>query len=218
MNIIKNLVLITLMIAFSNAKAEESWIESFSRVINKDIPKLAQSSEVKKRKRKQKLERKTKKDNKKNSLKKHKMMFGVGQLFLYNDFKGSDELTLDLEYVYSSQEKFDVTLDTHYFSVNTRKGEVGVWALAPSIKYNFYKKETITFYTKGAFGFYNIQEKESKWVFGTNFGVGTEVDLNNKYVVGMKWDYNIPFEANYSNGRSIDGSYMRLLVQAGYKF
>lgn len=218
----KNLLLIALMITAMNVKAE-GFVEALSNKIN-NFPVLAKS-DVKSNKSivssTKKAYNKTEKKVKKIiTAKKHKVMFGVGQIFLFSDFskKGNDKIVSDLEYIYVSQKKFDVTLDTHIFSLQKDDKEVTVWSMAPSIKYNFYKQESMTFYYKGAFGFYNVSMDESKWVFGVNLGAGAEVDLNDKYMVGIKTDYHMPFEVQFKNGDIIDGSYMRLLVQMGLKF
>ena len=222
MQLIKNLVLILgLMLITVSAKAESGFLESITEMLNKETPQVAKvDSKNKKAKRVKKKVKKVADKIIPKGPKKHKVMFGIGQLFLFSDFseKGNDKITSDLEYIYMSQEKFDVTLNTHFFSTERRNQDIHVWAVAPSIKYNLYKKESVTFYGKGAFGFYNIEVEDSKWVFGTNLGTGVEVDLNDKYVVGMKWDYHMPFEVRYSDGTEVDGSYMRLLIQMGLKF
>jgi hypothetical protein len=211
--------LLLLLLSISSVTfADDSFLGGLSFKVNELNNRMLAQVSPNKVKTKSKKNKKVKKVKKVQKVlpKRHRILFGLGQGFFFGDLDNEDSsnMIFDLEYVYSSNDIIDVTLDTHYYT----RGDISIFAIAPSFRYNFYKKEGLSLYGKGAFSFYNVgYDDDNMWVFGLNAGAGAEIELNSKYSIGLKTDYNKPFEARVSD-KDISGSYIRMLVQIGYRF
>ena len=161
---------------------------------------------------------------------KHAVGIGIGQTFLRGDFadNGDDEITLDLLYNYTASYSFDLLVDAHYSKHEYQNKNVETKGLAVSIKAKLFQFDAFFPFALAGLGFYAPQtlrevngalvESEEKVVFGTNFGVGSDLKLNDKFTVGVMAQFHNPFDVKQDVGEEVEGSYLKLLIATFYTF
>lgn len=160
----------------------------------------------------------------------HSVGVGVGQTFVVGDFKdnGEDKITFDLLYNYRASYSFDLAVTAHHSKHSFQDRYVRLSGVTIGIKARLYQFDSFSPYILGGFGFYNpkvkryvkddLVESKSKVIFGTHFGAGGELQLNNKFAVGILAHYHNPFDVKQELGPEIEGSYSKLLITGLYTF
>lgn len=160
----------------------------------------------------------------------HSIGLGLGQTFLTGDFgqNGEDSITVDLYYKYKASYSFDLMVNGHYSShaLTERKSEL--LGLNAGIKAKLYNFDSFNPYVLGGLGFYlptvtrmidsTLKTSESKLSFGTHIGLGGELELNEKFSVGVLAHYHNPFDVKQGNDPDVEGSYYKLLFTTLYSF
>lgn len=217
---IKILVPAILMIAGTNfAFAKQSIQELTSKESNqnilKEIPKSS-SAPVK--------------SAPKGELNRHTVALGIGQTFLFGEFKerGEDSITADIYYNYSASYSFDMFSNFHYSKHTFGSSYVTLPGLVAGIKARMFNFDSFSPYLLGGLGFYRPKVKrpvdgemvtsKAKLTFGFNFGAGVDLKLNEHYSVGLVAHYHNPFDVRQETGTDIEGSYFKLLMLAAYTF
>jgi opacity protein-like surface antigen len=166
-----------------------------------------------------------------NKIHKHQIGIGIGETFLFGKFddSGSDKITLDFFYDYAASYSFDLLVNLH-ISNHTFKGEeVDLASLNMNIKSKLFNFDQFSPYAAGGLGFYyptmtrrdsdgKLQDSDGQFVFGWQVGGGVELDLNEKYNVGIMLMYFSPFKVKQDEQAAVDGSYMKLLITSMYAF
>ena len=83
-------------------------------------------------------------------------------------------------------------------------------------------------YAVGGLGFYrpvehrlvgaNIEKSEGKFAFGLNAGVGVDLRLNKRVIVGILFQLHDPFDVQQDAGAKVEGYYSKLMMTAMYTF
>lgn len=163
-------------------------------------------------------------------LKVHSLGLGLGQTFANSDFgdNGEDKITFDFLYNYSASHSFDLLINFHSHKHEYKNRYVRLTALTAGIKAKLYHFDNFTPFAVAGLGFYSpkvkrvinnaLVESESKVVFGTNFGGGGELKLNDKFTAGLLAQYHNPFDVKQEVGPDVEGSYFKLLITGYYHF
>ena len=163
-------------------------------------------------------------------LKTHSIGIGIGQTFLLGDFddNGEDAITVDIFYSYAASYSFDFFVNAHYSHHDFMDKEVDLPGIAFGIKGKFFQFDQFTPFAIAGLGFYKpkatrnnagqLQETDSKFTFGTSFGVGVELKLNNKFAFGILAQYHNPFDVKQEVGLPLEGSYSKLMITSMYTF
>ncbi|GAB4414687.1 MAG: hypothetical protein OHK0056_21680 [Bacteriovoracaceae bacterium] len=165
-----------------------------------------------------------------NTVHLHSLGIGLGQTFLNGKFddNGEDKITADLIYSYSASSSFDLMADFHYSKHEFRGRYVRLTGLALGIKAKLYNFDSFSPFVLGGLGFYApkvkrdvegvLTESESKIVFGDHLGVGAELRLNRRVVMGVLAQIHNPFDVKQEIGPEVEGSYGKLLIYGLYSF
>lgn len=160
----------------------------------------------------------------------HSLGIGLGQTFLngkLND-NGEDKITADLIYSYSASSSFDLMADFHYSKHEFRGRYVRLTGLALGIKAKLFNFDSFSPFALGGLGFYapkvkrdvngTLTESETKIVFGNHIGVGAELRLNRRVVMGVLAQIHNPFDVKQEVGPEVEGSYGKLMLYTLYSF
>lgn len=162
--------------------------------------------------------------------KRHSVGIGLGQTFIEGDFAnhGDDSITWDLIYQFNASHSFDFYSSFHYSKHEFKQEELSIWGLAVGIKGKLYHFDNFTPFALGGVGFYGpsatrfvdgvLTETESKTVFGTHFGAGTDLKLTEHFTTGILLQLHNPFDIRQEVGPEFEGSYVKLLVTGLYTF
>lgn len=165
-----------------------------------------------------------------NSLRKHSLGIGLGQTFLDNDFSenGTNKITFDLFYEYSASYSFDFLAGAHYSEHENLDRKVQLGGFTGSIKGKFFQFDNFAPYGTMGVGFYHPQvtrryngrliKSESKFTFGWNLGLGSDLKLNNHFKVGLMAILHNPFDIQQANAPDVEGSYYKMLFTTFYTF
>lgn len=160
----------------------------------------------------------------------HSLGLGLGQTFLTGDFgeNGEDSITVDLYYKYKASYSFDLIVNGHYSEHEYDDKSSSLVSLNAGIKARLYNFDSFNPYVLGGLGFYlpsvkrkidgEIKESSSKLSFGTHIGLGGELELNDKFSVGVLAHYHNPFDVKQGKDPEIEGSYYKLLFTTLYSF
>lgn len=163
-------------------------------------------------------------------LKKHSFGIGLGQTFIHGDFddNGEDKITFDLLYNYSASHSFDLLIGAHSHKHDFKDKYVRLTGLAVGIKAKLYNFDNFAPFAVAGLGFYapkvkrlldaQLVESDSKIVFGTHFGAGGDLKLNEKFTAGLLAQYHNPFDMKQETGPQVEGSYFKLLITGYYHF
>lgn len=157
---------------------------------------------------------------------KHTVMLGVGQTFLTGDefnYFGSDSLTLDFFYIYTPNKSkpFDLVSNFHWHNLKNRNRELNIRSTNFSFRYKFTQFQEFKPYLMGGLGFYNLQSsrnEKSKTVLGNTLGAGVDLNLNKNLTIGLNLQHHNPFDATFNTGRTLDGSYNKIMLTIGWGF
>lgn len=161
----------------------------------------------------------------------HSAGLGVGETFLYGDFKknGDNRIVLpDLYYQYSASYSFDALVNFHYSRHEYERQNVTLMGSAMSIKGKVFHFDSFSPFAMAGLGFYYprttrivngaITESQGKWAFGMNFGVGIDLRLNRHFIVGLVTHFHKPFNVKQDNAPKVSGAYDKLLITGMYTF
>ena len=160
----------------------------------------------------------------------HSVGFGLGQTFLTGDFgeNGEDSITVDVYYKYKASYSFDLMVNTHYSKHEYENKISKLFGMNAGIKGRLYNFDSFNPYVIAGLGFYMpqvkrtidgvLKESESKLSFGTHIGIGGELELNEKFSVGVLAHYHNPFDVKQGKDPEIEGSYYKLLFTTLYSF
>lgn len=166
----------------------------------------------------------------KGELNRHSLAIGIGQTFLFGEFKqrGEDSITADFYYTYSASYSFDMFTNFHYSKHSFGNSYVTLPGLVAGIKARMFNFDSFSPYLLGGLGFYRPKVKrpidgelvtsKSKLTFGFNFGGGVDLRLNEHYSVGLLAHYHNPFDVRQTVGTDIEGSYFKLMMMGSYTF
>lgn len=163
-------------------------------------------------------------------IRKHQIGVGIGETFLHGKFddRGAEQITLDFFYDYAASYSFDLLLNFH-LSNHTHNGEeVDLASLNMNIKSKLFNFDQFSPYALGGLGFYypswetitgsGTVSSEGKFVFGFQVGLGAELDLNERYNIGILLMYFNPFKVKQDSQTDVSGSYSKLLITTMYAF
>lgn len=156
----------------------------------------------------------------------HGLGFGLGQTFLMGNYAkhGQDKITVDMLYSYAASYSFDLLVNAHMSEHKDEGDRMKVMGLTSSIKGRFVEYDNFSPYFLGGLGFYAPKAKRSgqwtdqKVTFGTNFGVGLDLRLNEHYVVGILGQLHWPFNVQQDGASDLRGYYTKLLITGMYLF
>ena len=160
----------------------------------------------------------------------HAVGIGVGQTFLAGDYgrNGQDAISADIFYNYKASYTFDLLANFHYWKFEDGKKKVTLPGLALGIKSKFFQFDGFSPYVVAGLGFYRpyatrdlngtFVETDKKLVFGSHFGVGTDLALNDEVAVGILAHYHNPFDVKQEVGGDLEGSYFKLMFTLYYYF
>ena len=160
----------------------------------------------------------------------HSIGLGLGQTFLTGDFgkNGEDSITVDVYYKYKASYSFDLIVNGHYSEHDFDDKSSSLVSLNAGIKARLYNFDSFNPYLLGGLGFYlpslkrkidnEIKESSAKLSFGTHIGLGGELELNDKFSVGVLAHYHNPFDVKQGKDPEIEGSYYKLLFTTLYSF
>lgn len=164
-------------------------------------------------------------------IRKHSIGLGLGQTFLMGQFseRGDDGITPDFYYSYSVSHSFDLMGNFHYSTHQEKNSQVTVAGLSLAVKARLFHFDSFSPFAFGGLGFYRPTETRqvgrrnltsaSKFVFGTNFGVGGDLQLSDRFSFGTLLHYHDPFDVEQNDGTPpVEGSYYKLLVTLMYSF
>ena len=200
---------------FSQATIKPSIInltsQKTSRSVSKDIPKTNSELNAK-------------------DLKRHSLGVGIGQTFLSSELgqNGDDRITLDLYYDYSASYSFDLIVNLHHSSHQIVKREATITGLAIGVKGRLFQFDAFSPFLIGGLGFYaptvtrlknNVLEKTPFSIaFGSHFGAGGELKLNEKFKIAGLIHFHNPFDITQDLDKELEGSYYKLLLNTHYTF
>lgn len=165
-----------------------------------------------------------------SSLKGHSFGIGLGQTFLHGDFSknGQNSITVDAYYEYKASYSFDLLINGHFSGHKMGEKESNLTGVAAGIKGKILNFDAFTPYFVGGLGFYlptvtrsvnnQIVESDSKVTFGTHFGLGADLELNQNYTVGLIAHVHNPFDVEQELLPEVEGFYYKLLFTLFYKF
>ncbi len=165
-----------------------------------------------------------------SELNRHSVGLGIGQTFLFGEFKdsGEDSITADLFYTYSASYSFDMFANLHYSKHSFGKSYVQLPGLVAGIKAKMFQFDSFSPYILGGLGFYRPKIKrpidgemvtsDAKITFGYNFGAGADLRLNEHYAVGLLAQLHNPFDVHQEVGTDIEGAYFKLMLTGTYTF
>jgi hypothetical protein len=160
----------------------------------------------------------------------HSVGIGIGETFLFSTFSnfGEDKITLDLFYFYKASYTFEVMVDLHLSSHTLGEQEINLMGATVGIKSYLVHLDSFSPYIVAGLGFYlpttkelvsaTLTESESKLAFGSNFGAGMDLKLNQTFTLGLISLYHNPFDLQQSVVSKIEGSYLKLLITFAYNF
>tara|TARA_B100000925_G_scaffold144620_1_gene108301 strand:- start:12842 stop:13462 length:621 start_codon:yes stop_codon:yes gene_type:complete len=163
-------------------------------------------------------------------LKGHSFGIGLGQTFLHGDFSenGQNSITVDAYYEYKASYSFDLLINGHFSGHKMGEKESNLTGIAAGIKGKIMNFDAFTPFFVGGLGFYLptvtrsvnnvITESDSKVTFGTHFGLGADLELNQNYTVGLIAHVHNPFDVEQELLPEIEGFYYKLLFTLLYKF
>lgn len=155
-------------------------------------------------------------------LKKHSLGLGLGQTILFGDFdkNGDNGIRVDAFYGYSASYSFDLLANLHYSEHSFQGREVSVGGVAASIKGKAFQFDNFSPFALAGLGFYlpQINDSDTKWTFGTNFGAGVDLLLNNHFTFGFLVQFHNPFDVKQENAPKVEGSYSKVLLTTMYTF
>ena len=166
----------------------------------------------------------------KKDLKKHSLGVGIGQTFLSSELgqNGDDSITLDLYYDYSASYSFDLVINFHHSTHKIIKREATVTGLAVGVKGRLFQFDAFSPFVLGGLGFYaptvtrlknNVLEKTPFSIaFGSHFGAGGELKLNDKFKIAGLIHFHNPFDIKQDLEKELEGSYYKLLLNTHYTF
>lgn len=161
-------------------------------------------------------------------LNRHSLSLGIGQTFLFGEFKnsGDDSITGDLYYGYSASYSFDMYANLHYSKHSFGKSYVQLPGLVAGIKGKMFQFDAFSPYFLGGLGFYRPKVKrpvdgemltsDSKITFGYNLGAGVDLKLNDHYGVGLLAHLHNPFDVKQEVGTDVEGAYFKLMLIGTY--
>ncbi|MES2528980.1 MAG: hypothetical protein V4598_17975 [Bdellovibrionota bacterium] len=160
-------------------------------------------------------------------LRQHGLGLGIGQTFLFGNYGkyGQDKITADLLYSYAASHSFDLLLDAHLSTHKDNSEEMKLMGLVGSFKGRMVEYDNFSPYFLAGLGFYAPQadrdgsgKTSRKLTFGTNFGGGMDLRLNESYVIGVMAQMHWPFKVQQDEGSDLKGYYMKLLLTGMYLF
>lgn len=160
-------------------------------------------------------------------LRQHGLGLGIGQTMLFGNYGkyGQDKITADLLYSYAASHSFDLLVDAHMSTHKDNSEEMKLMGLAGSIKGRIFEYDNFSPYFLAGLGFYAPQADRDgtghttrKLTFGTNFGGGMDLRLNDSYVIGVMAQMHWPFKVQQDSGSDLKGYYMKLLLTGMYLF
>ena len=163
-------------------------------------------------------------------LKTHALGIGLGQTFLFGDFKdnGVDQITTDLYYNYTASYSFDMIANFHYSQHDFQDRHTQLLGANMGIKSKLYHFDEFAPFIIGGLGFYypqvrrtlhgHLVDSDRRLTFGVNFGAGAQLRLNSSFTIGTVFHYHLPFEIKQENGPGIFGPYCKLLIMVLYSF
>ena len=163
-------------------------------------------------------------------LKRHSLGVGIGQTFLGSELgqNGDDSITLDLYYDYSASYSFDLAINFHHSTHKIIKREATITGLAVGVKGRLFQFDAFSPFVLGGLGFYaptvtrlknNVLEKTPFSIaFGSHFGAGGELKLNEKFKIAALIHFHNPFDIKQDLEKELEGSYYKLLLNTHYTF
>ena len=163
-------------------------------------------------------------------LKRHSIGVGIGQTFLGSELgqNGDDSITLDLYYDYSASYSFDLAINFHHSTHKIIKREATITGLAVGVKGRLFQFDAFSPFVLGGLGFYaptvtrlknNVLEKTPFSIaFGSHFGAGGELKLNEKFKIAALIHFHNPFDIKQDLEKELEGSYYKLLLNTHYTF
>lgn len=159
-------------------------------------------------------------------LKIHSLGVGIGQTLLLSDLRdnGEDKITADFLYNYKASHSFDFMATFHYSKHKYESTSSTIAGLTFGAKGKLFHYDAFQPFLAGGLGFYlpqiksDINDSDSKLVFGYNLGAGADFDLNRKISVGALAMYHNPFDVEQENAADVEGSYFKVLLTVYYKF
>lgn len=165
------------------------------------------------------------------SLKRHSIGFALGQTFLKGSFQdyGHNKILPEIYYNYSVSHSFDLIANFHASNHRSNSQSIRVLGITTAIKAKAFHFDSFAPYVFAGLGFYSpkakffvnnnreIFETNTKTVFGTNFGIGADLDLNKKFNAGFLLHAHDPFDIHLDNAPKIEGFYLKLLMTLFYK-
>lgn len=161
---------------------------------------------------------------------KHAVGLGLGQTFLMGDFhdNADDSITADFFYNYSASYSFDLLGNFHFWNFENGRKEVTLMGLDFGIKSKFYQFDNFAPFVVAGLGFYQpyatrdingtYYATDKKIVFGSHFGLGGDLRLNDIVSVGILGQYHNPFDIKQDVGGTLEGSYFKLMFTVFYYF
>jgi hypothetical protein len=160
----------------------------------------------------------------------HSIGVGLGETFLlgkYSDY-GEDKITADLLYTYAASYSFDVLVNAHYSTHEDNREEIKVMGITGGIKSRLFEFDNFSPFITGGLGFYaprarrnvggNMRWSSQKVTFGTHFGGGVDLRLNDQWTVGALGTLHWPFKVEQGQGPDVKGYYFKLLLTLAYSF
>lgn len=160
-------------------------------------------------------------------LRQHGLGLGIGQTFLFGNYGkyGEDKITADLLYSYAASHSFDLLVNAHMSTHKDNSEEVKLMGLTGSFKGRMFEYDNFSPFFLAGLGFYAPQADRDgsgkttrKLSFGTNFGGGMDLRLNDNYVIGVMAQLHWPFRIQQDEGSDLKGYYMKLLLTGMYLF
>lgn len=160
-------------------------------------------------------------------LRQHGLGLGIGQTFLFGNYGkyGQDKITADVLYSYAASHSFDLLVDAHLSTHKDNSEEIKLMGLVGSFKGRMFEYDNFSPYFLAGLGFYAPQADRDgtgktarKLTFGTNFGGGMDLRLNESYVIGVMAQMHWPFKVQQDEGSDLKGYYMKLLLTGMYLF
>lgn len=156
----------------------------------------------------------------------HTIGYGVGQTFLFGDYKDIADNHLGHQFFYSfkTSYSFDFSSGIHLSRHDEDNRDLKMAALWTNIKATFFDFDTFAPFVTGGFGFYwprveaGPLESKSKTVFGINFGVGADLQFNSHWAIEFLTHFHKPFATRYENNQKIKGSFFNILIALLYTF
>ncbi len=160
-------------------------------------------------------------------LRQHGVGLGIGQTMLFGNYGkyGQDKITADLLYSYAASHSFDLLVNGHFSTHKDNSEEIKLMGLTGSFKGRIFEYDNFSPYFLAGLGFYAPQADRDgsgkttrKLTFGTNFGGGMDLRLNEHYVIGVMAQLHWPFRVQQDEGPDLKGYYMKLLLTGMYLF